>query len=112
VTSSVASSTSTTASPDPRLRRTTSTATLCLFSRALRARPATEHYRSLPGNPVPDPCRQPSPCEVPQDSPRRVYGPFRHLAPQHGEFLAQDKQLEVLRARRPAGEEQEPEDLA
>lgn len=31
---------------------------------------------------------------------------------QHGEFLAQHKQLEVLRARRVAGEEQEPEYLA
>ena len=77
VTSSVASSKSTTASPDPRLRWATLTATLRLFSRALRARPATEHYRSLPGKPAPDPCRQPSPREVPQDSPRRVYGPFR-----------------------------------
>jgi hypothetical protein len=35
-----------------------------------------------------------------------------HLAAQHGELLAQHKQLEVLRARRPAGEEQEPENLA
>jgi hypothetical protein len=35
-----------------------------------------------------------------------------HLATQHGELLAQDKQLEVLRARRPAGEEHEPENLA
>jgi transposase InsO family protein len=61
VTSSVASSTSTTASPDPRLRRATLTATLRLFSRAFRARPATEHYRSLPGKPAPDPCRQPFP---------------------------------------------------
>jgi hypothetical protein len=61
VTSSVASSKSTTASPDPRLRWATLTATLRLFSRALRARPATEHYRSLPGKPAPDPCRQPSP---------------------------------------------------
>jgi hypothetical protein len=34
-----------------------------------------------------------------------------HLATQNGELLAQDKQLEILRARRPAGEEQEPENL-
>ena len=32
-----------------------------------------------------------------------------YLATEHGELLAQDKQLEVLRARRPAGEEQDPE---
>jgi len=37
---------------------------------------------------------------------------MRDLAAQHGEFLAQHKQLEVLRARRPAGEEQESEYLA
>jgi hypothetical protein len=35
-----------------------------------------------------------------------------YLATEHGELLAQDKQLEVLRARRPAGEEQDPENLA
>jgi len=35
-----------------------------------------------------------------------------HLATQHGELLARDKQLEVLRARRPAAEEQEPEYLS
>jgi hypothetical protein len=35
-----------------------------------------------------------------------------HLATQNGELLAQDKQLEILRARRPAREEQEPENLA
>jgi hypothetical protein len=35
-----------------------------------------------------------------------------HLAAQDGELLAQHEQLEVLRARRPAAEEQEPEYLA
>ena len=36
-----------------------------------------------------------------------------HLAAEDGEFLAQDQQLEVLRARRPASEEEEePEHLA
>jgi hypothetical protein len=34
-----------------------------------------------------------------------------HLATQNGDLLAQDKQLEILRARRPAGKEQEPENL-
>ena len=33
---------------------------LRLLSRALRARPATAHYRSLPGKPAPGPRRQPS----------------------------------------------------
>jgi transposase len=58
VTSSAASSTSTTAPPDPKSRRATLTATLRLLSRALRARPATDLYRSLPGKPAPDPRRQ------------------------------------------------------
>jgi hypothetical protein len=35
-----------------------------------------------------------------------------HLATQNGELLAQDKQLEILRARRPARKQQEPENLA
>ena len=60
VTSSAASSTSTTAPPDPKARRTPLTAMLRLLNRALRARPATEHYRSLPGKPALDPRRQPS----------------------------------------------------
>jgi hypothetical protein len=34
-----------------------------------------------------------------------------HLAAQDGELLAKHEQFEVLRARRPAGEEQEPENL-
>lgn len=58
MTSSVASSTSTNAPPDPKSRRATLTATLRLLRRALRARPATEHCRSLPGEPAPDPRRQ------------------------------------------------------
>jgi hypothetical protein len=37
---------------------------------------------------------------------------MRDVAAQHGELLARDKQLEVLRARRPAAEEQEPEYLS
>jgi hypothetical protein len=39
--------------------------------------------------------------------PRRLR--VGHLATQNGELLAQDKQLEILRARRPAREKHEPE---
>jgi hypothetical protein len=35
-----------------------------------------------------------------------------YLATEHGELLAQHEQFEILRARRPAGEEQEPKYLA
>jgi hypothetical protein len=42
--------------------------------------------------------------------PRRLR--VGHLATQNGELLAQDKQLEILRARRPARKQQEPENLA